>query len=158
VTQEGRQQAIAGVALIALGLALYFLRDLGYSLAFFLVGGGFLVAYFYRKEFAFLVPGCIILGLGLGSLGADSLLSFDASMPFWLGCGFIAITAIALLYQRVFTWWPLIPGAILILLGLPDAQRIMQQIFDNWQLILVAIGVLIVIRAFARPKRPTGTG
>jgi hypothetical protein len=38
--------------------------------------------------------------------------------------GFIAIYVIAKLYERDSHWWPLIPGVILILIGVPKTAKI----------------------------------
>jgi hypothetical protein len=64
--------------------------------------------------------------------------------------GFIAIYVIAKLYERDSHWWPLIPGVILILIGVPKTAKIFRFLFDNWPLILVAIGLLVLIGAFRR--------
>ena len=158
MTQNQRQQAIAGVALVVLGLALYYLEDLGNSLVFFLVGGGFLVFYFYRKEFGLLIPGCIILGLGVGSAGHALFDDFNAALG--LGIGFLAITVIALIYERRFVWWPLIPGSVLVLLNLPRGKQLIRVIRDHWQLGLVGVGILVLIGAFVRPgsRKASGSG
>ena len=150
MNQKKRQQIYSGTALIVLGLALYFLRSfegLGRSAIFFLVGGAFLAAYFYRREFGLLVPACLICGLGVGMLGEDAFLRGYHATLVGLGIGFVAITLIALLYQGRFHAWPLIPGVVLILLGVPDTSRILHYALTNWPLILVALGVLILVRA-----------
>jgi hypothetical protein len=150
-----RQRIVAGLTLIVLGLALYALQKfegIGQATIFFLVGGAFLAAYFARREYGFLIPGCILLGLGAGSIGHDSFFFFGDSTLLGLGCGFVAIFLIALVYQRRTSWWPLIPGSVLLLVGLPDTERVFEILFDNWPLILVVIGLLILIGAVARPR------
>jgi len=156
VTQQQRQKMIAGVALVVLGLALYYLENLGNSLIFFLVGGGFLVAYFYRREFGMLIPGCIILSLGLGSVGSSAFPDFTKGMA--LGLGFVAITVVALFYEKRFVWWPLIPGGVLFLLNLPRGRELVHTVLDNWQLGLVVVGVMIFISAFVKPGSRSGGG
>jgi len=155
MTAPQRQQAIAGIALVILGLGLFYMEGLGNSVVFFLVGGGFLVAYFYRRESGFLIPGCIILSLGVANLGQS--FKSDLSRMLVLGLGFVAITVVTLLYERRFSWWPLIPGGTLVLLGLPRSREITRVILDNWQLVLVAAGVLVFVGSFIRPRsRPGG--
>lgn len=147
MSPQKRQQLYSGTALIVLGLTLYFLRSfdgLGRSAIFLLVGGAFLAAYFYRREFGLLVPACLTSGLGVGMLGEGAFLDGYNSKLVGLGLGFVAITLIALLYQRRFHAWPLIPGVVLFLLGVPDA---FDYALTNWPLILVALGVLILVRA-----------
>jgi hypothetical protein len=156
VTQQQRQRAIAGFALVVLGLALYYLENLGHSLVLFLVGGGFLVFYFYRREFGLLIPGCIILSLGLGSIGSFAFPDFTQGLA--LGLGFMAITVVALIYERRFVWWPLIPGAVLVLLNLPRGRELVRTVLDNWQLGLVVVGVIVLVSAFVRPGKRTSGG
>ena len=152
MNQQKRQQIYSGTALIVLGLALYFLRSfegLGRSAIFFLVGGAFLAAYFYRREFGLLVPACLICGMGVGMLGEDTFFRGYHATLVGLGIGFVAITLIALLYQGRFHAWPLIPGVVLLLLGIPHTDRILHHALTNWPLILVALGVLILVRAIS---------
>ena len=145
--RQRQQQVVAGLVLIGLGVALFFLnRDVGINTAaiFFLIGGAFLAAYFYRREYGFLIPGCILLGLGGGTVGGSRNLG--------LGLGFVAIFVIAFLYERKSHWWPLIPGTVLILLGLRRMEEVFSWLLRNWPLILVIIGVLILFGAL-RPAR-----
>jgi hypothetical protein len=150
MTQQQRQQAIAGVALVILGLALYYLEVLGHSLVLFLVGGGFLVVYLYRREFGLLIPACIILSLGLGNVLSSAIP--DVTKGLTLGLGFVAITVIALIYEKRFVWWPLIPGGVLVLLNLPRGRELVSAVLDNWQLGLVVVGIIVLITAFVRPR------
>ena len=69
-----------------------------------------------------------------------------------LGLGFVAIFLIAFLYERKSHWWPLIPGTVLILLGLRRMEEVFGWLLRNWPLILVIIGVLILLGAL-RPAR-----
>jgi hypothetical protein len=157
MTQKQRQQAIAGIAMILLGLGLFYMQDLGNSVVFFLVGGGFLVGYLYRRESGFLIPACIILSLGVANLGR--WIDHDISRMLVLGLGFVSFTVVTLVYERRFTWWPLIPGGSLVLLGLPRSRELTSVVLDNWQLLLVAAGVLVFIGAFFRPgSRPKAPG
>ena len=156
MNQQQRQQAIAGIALVILGLALFYLENLGHALIFFIIGGGFLIVYFYRRDFGLLIPGCIILSLGLGGVVSSAFPDFTKGMA--LGLGFIAITVVALVYEKRFVWWPLIPGGVLLLLNLPRGRELVQTVLDNWQLGLVVVGVIIFIGAFVRPGARSGKG
>lgn len=154
-----RQRVTAGIALIVLGLGLYWLHrveGIGEAAVFFLVGGAFLAAYLYNRTYGFLVPAGIMLGIGAGTVGAESLLDFGRPQFLGLGFGFILIFLIALLYERRSHWWPLIPGTVLILLGLPDADRIFSYLYRNWPLILVIAGALILLTALGRSARQPG--
>ena len=102
-----------GVILIALG-ALFFLAqltDLGGEAVVAVIGGAFLVAYAFTRQYGFLVPGGIMTGLGLGIL-SQSQATPDAGgvVVIGLGAGFLSIYLIDLLVRRTSAlWWPIIP-------------------------------------------------
>jgi hypothetical protein len=151
---ERKGRIAAGLTLIVLGGVLYLLeRSVGIDSAavLLIIGGAFLAYYFYKREYGFLVPACIMLGLGTGTVVSHTRYDYGQPTLWGLGLGFIAIFVIAWLYQRESHWWPLIPGGILVLLGLPRTKGIIDFLFDNWPLILVAVGILILIGAF-RPR------
>jgi hypothetical protein len=144
--ERRRRQVYSGLALIALGLALYAVQrveGLGRSAVFFLVGGAFLAAYLYRREFGLLIPAGLIGGIGAGMLE-------PVPMLVGVGGGFLAITIIALLYERRFEGWPLIPGAILIVVGLRE-MKILTYFVDHWPLLLVIAGIVILLGGLGRP-------
>jgi len=153
---ESGNRMIAGVSVISLGLLLWWLQStegLGPWAVFFLLGGLFLALYLARKEYGFLIPGCILLGLGAGGVFEDSNLGLGLSTVTGLGAGFLAIYLIPLLYERRSHWWPLIPGVLLILVGLQRGQRIIEWSFENWPVFIVVIGLMIVFGAFGGPRR-----
>ena len=65
-----------------------------------------------------------------------------------------AVTLIALIYERRFEGWPLIPGTILILVGLRETD-ILRYFVDHWPLLLVVAGVLLLLRSIARGSSHT---
>ncbi len=151
-------QVAAGVALIALGAALLALERTGGSpdhLFLILVGGVFAAGYFYRKAFGLLVPGGILIGLGSGLAYEDlysSSFVYAESALFGLGVGFLLIYVVSLLYERVNRWWPLIPGAVLVIAGFPEWEWA-DQILDFWPVAVMAIGLFLLFRAVvARQK------
>ena len=151
-----RQRMVAGVSVIALGLVLWWLKrteGFGPWAMFFLLGGLLLAAYLYRREYGFLVPGCILLGLGAGGVFEDAQFGLGNTTALGLGAGFVAIYVIALLYERRSHWWPLLPGVLLILYGIQRAERILTWLFRNWPVFLVLIGLMILFGAFGKPRR-----
>ena len=79
----------------------------------------------------------------MGEIGPTQI----ESMTFGLGCGFIAIFLIPLLYERRTHWWPLIPGGILVVSAIPHSKSLLRLMLDNWPLFLVAAGLILVVRA-----------
>lgn len=140
----------AGLILIVVGLGLYAIdrmEGIGEEAVLLIIGAAFLVAYFVRKNFGLLIPGCILLGLGVGSVGGNSFLAFGEPHLLGLGMGFVAIFIIARLNEGKSHWWPLIPGGVMLIMAFPRTHRLVEALWDHWQLILVLIGVLILIGA-----------
>ena len=141
----------AGLILIVIGLGLYAIdrmEGIGEEAVLLILGAAFLVAYFVRKNFGLLIPGCILLGLGIGNVGRDSFLAFGESSMLGLGVGFVAIYVIARLNEGKSHWWPLIPGGVMLVMAIPRTHHLFAYIWDHWQLMLVLIGVLILVGAF----------
>lgn len=155
--QATRSRLITGVMLILFGLALFglqYIGDLGDSIILLGAGLLFVAGYLYSRTYLLLVLGCIVVGLGIGSLGERSVWIWSEYSKIGLGIGFILIYLIDLLYRRRSHWWPLIPGVVLILLGLRSwgkAWRFL--VSDGWPLILVIIGVLVLLGAVGRKRK-----
>ncbi len=153
MAKPDRQKFIAGIILVLFGLGFYMAQKLdaiGSEVIMLIIGTAFLVAYFYQKAYGLLIPACILLGLGTGSMLQDRVWWANEGIQLGLGAGFLAIYVIAKLYERYSHWWPLIPGSILVLIGIPKTKEILRFLREHWPLILVAIGVLILIAAFRR--------
>ncbi len=146
----------AGLTLIVLGVVFYVLersRGVDSAALILLIGSGLLAAYFYRREYRLLVPAGILLGLGVGAIVGETRFACGRTTLWGLGLGFVTIYVVALVYERKSAWWPLIPGAALILLGLPISGSILSAIFRSWPLILVLVGVAILLGGFRGNKR-----
>ena len=154
MAKPDRQKFIAGVVLVLFGLGFYMaqkLDALGSEVIMLIIGTAFLVAYFYQKAYGLLIPACILLGLGAGStLQKANVWWANEGIQLGLGVGFLAIYLIARLYQKESHWWPLIPGSILTIIGVPKSAEIWAFLRAHWPLILVAIGIMILIGAFRR--------
>jgi hypothetical protein len=72
-----------------------------------------------------------------------------------LGLGFVSIWAIGMLVQLAqHHWWPLIPGGILTTVGtalLIGGGAV--ELLDYWGIALVAIGLIVVWRAYVQVAR-----
>lgn len=151
-----RARLVPGLVLIVLGvaflLAQYF--DFGPALFLVLLGVAFLIPYAFTRAYGLLIPGCILAGIGMGLAFERTLLTAAASVPIGLGLGFVAIYVIQLLVVRASHWWPLIPGGILVLVGVaagvPQAQLLLEK---GWPLILIGIGLAILAAPFLGSRR-----
>jgi hypothetical protein len=146
-----------GLILIALG-ALFFivqLTGLGGEAVVAVIGGAFLVAYAFTRQYGFLVPGGIMTGLGLGILW-QSHATPDAGgvVIIGLGVGFLSVYVIDLLVRGASAlWWPIIPGGILTTIGVlaeVDRVEILAELEWAWPVILIAIGVIVLLTQMRR--------
>lgn len=144
-----KEPVLTGLVLIVLGLGLYALRNahIDEAVGFVALGGAFLAAYFYRRQYGFLVPGGILLGLGLGLMGFGPLQPLvDEPVPFGLGLGFLLVWALDRAYTRAGSWWPLVPGGVLVLVGVAEDSGSVEWFLEQgWPLAVVAVGVILVI-------------
>ena len=140
------------------GLLLFWfqrMETVGSAMTLFAIGALFVTGYVYSRNFGLLIPGCILLGLGSARILETTLPKIEQP-HFGLGLGFLAIYFIALLFERKAHWWPLIPGTILILVGLSIREEVFRYVFSQgWPLILVVIGAVILIGGLARSGRAT---
>ncbi|MBM3129877.1 MAG: hypothetical protein FJ009_14790 [Chloroflexi bacterium] len=151
-----RARMIPGLILIVLGIAFllgqYF--EFGPALFLVLLGLVFLIPYVFTRSYGLLIPGCILAGIGIGLVFDRPPLGTAIAVPIGLGLGFIAIFVIHLIVARSSHWWPLIPGGILVLVGVaegvPQAQTLIEK---GWPLVLVLIGLLILAGQFWLSRR-----
>ena len=170
MNEQNRRQLTISAVLIVLGVGLFalqFLEGFSDAVILFLIGGVFVAGYLYSRAYGLLIPGCILLGLGLGVVGegsfdveigagAEVTMSFgdDTFVLLGLGVGFVAIYVIPLVCQGRSHWWPLIPWLILILVGLAVGNETFERLFEvGWPLVLVFIGLLILAGAFGLTGR-----
>lgn len=146
-----RSRLVPGLILIALGLAFLLMQyfEFGPGLILLLIGLLFLVGYVLSRGYGFLIPGCILAGLGIGLIFGRAPLREDAMVLLGLGMGFIAIFVLQLIAVGKSHWWPLIPGGLLVLAGVgesvPQAQLLIER---GWPLILILIGLFILAGQF----------
>ena len=157
ITKPGQGRVAVGAVLIVIGLILLasqFIEGFADRAWPVVIGGAFVAGYFYRKAYGLLIPGCILLGIGLGNLAAGSIREFGDFDSIALGLGFIAIFVIAALYEGRTHWWPLIPGGILVIRGLQEgSQAVRDLIAVGWPVILILIGLLLLAGVFRATGR-----
>ncbi len=143
-----RRRFIIGAVLILLGIGLLALQrseGLGDAFALFLIGGLFVAGYFYRRSYGLLIPGCILLGLGLGAVGESTFPGVSDFSQLGLGAGFVAIYLLDRAFRGTTHWWPLIPGGILLLTGLATLSEDLGRVVEvGWPLLLVLAGLLLL--------------
>jgi hypothetical protein len=172
MNEQKRRRLIIGATLIVLGVGLFalqFVEGLSDAVILLLIGGVFMAGYLYARAYGLLIPGCLLLGLGLGVVGANTfdfeigpgtevtMSGEDTFELLGLGVGFVAIYVIPLVYQGRSHWWPLIPGLILILFGLAVESESFERLFEfGWPLVLTFIGLLLLAGAVGLTGRKRG--
>ena len=146
-----RNNIILGAFLIVLGLVLMaakLLQDESDAAILLLIGAAFLAWYFQNRAYGLLIPSCILLGLGLGRIVASAFDVTGGMEEIGLGVGFSAIYVIDLALHRKASWWPLIPGCILLVIGITELSEAFEDFFAvGWPLVIVVIGVLVLLNA-----------
>lgn len=156
-----RNRAIAGVALILIG-ALVLFAQVGQSeqLALLIpaaLGAIFLAWGLITRTFGLVIPGSILLGVGLGTYlitGPYSTMEGEAQGGLFMvafAAGWLLMCLLSPLTTSGFQWWPLIPGAIIGAIGAAllaggFGMQILQIIGYGWPLILVGVGVYLLIK------------
>ena len=145
-----KQRMIPGIVLIILGFALFgMVRADQYrsEIIPILLGGILLVVYFFRKSYLLLIPGCLLLGLGLGGIVDPHVSNTFDVKALGIGIGFIGVYLIHRSYAGKAHWWPLIPGLLFIADGMSVIlKELMDILGEGWPLILVIIGIVIIFR------------
>ena len=143
---ERDPRRVTGIVLIAIGALLFALQiATGITVTIlFLVGGAiFIAGYFNKRTYGLLIPGCLLVGMALGQLG-EEYLDFVHNPNFvGLGLGFLAIFAVDKFHSGTTAWWPLIPGFILLFMGLETGHMNLGKLLSKgWPLVLVIVGIL----------------
>ena len=158
---EARDRVVLAVMLIAIGLLVFISQIVDLPNIEWLILPGlaliFLLWGLITREVGLLIPGGILAGIGLGvylmtgpyasqleeNQAGIFLLAFSA--------GWALISLLSIVSKQGFQWWPLIPGAIIGLVGLAlmrggAAMQLLEIIGYAWPLVLVAIGVYLLLR------------
>jgi hypothetical protein len=118
------------------------------------LGAGFLVWWIFSGNYGLLVPAGVLGGLGAGLMLSEAGF-YGNAVALGLGAGFVAIYLLDLLRQRRrSSWWPLVPGAVLVAVGLLQNTTGWGSLGDlGWPLLLIVAGVIVVGVALARRGR-----
>jgi hypothetical protein len=148
----------SGIVLIGIGVLVLIVNLLkSETLAMLvlpLLGIAFLAWAFFSRRFPLVIPGSILLGLGVGVLISVQMTTTTAEpkggvVVLGLAVGFAAIALLAPLFEKVRAWWALVPAFILALVGIPlmmgdQGIQFLQVVGQWWPLILVVIGLYVL--------------
>ncbi len=155
---------MVGVILVATGAGLLARRFLpfGWEQALLLaLGLAFGILGIVRRGYGSLVVGMVLLSIGAGLILGDRH-ALGVARVHWmmlcLGLAFVAVYLIALMLQMKKHWWPLVPAAVLLLLGGNDTLWRMHYLPESlvhviqawWPVVLVVFGVALLVRAYRK--------
>lgn len=150
-------RTLAGLILIILGLGLFALQlvtGLGDAIVLFIIGSLFIVGYLRWAKYGLLIPGSLILGVGLGRVGSIGGYATGDTEGIGLGAGFLGIYLIDTVYRGRTHWWPLAPGSIILLTGIArvseDTQRLVGVI---WPIGLIIVGLALLAGSLGFGRR-----
>jgi len=115
------------------------------------VGALLLVAYAFTGRYGLLVPAGILTGLGAGIAARDWVGADRAPVLLGLGVGFLFVYVVDLARsgRQAAEWWPLVPGGILVAVGLLRIVRgtgVLHLIAAWWPILLVVLGIWLLVR------------
>ncbi len=160
---ERRGGLLGGLVLILIGVLLLvaqYTDVLGGWVVLVGLGLIFLAAFAINRQYGFLIPGCLLVGIGIPVYFTEKVPGFDGEayaglVPLGLGLGFIAIWLIDLVVNRGrrHGWWPLIPGVIVSLVGISELAKVepwLQDIGRWWPVLLIALGLWILLARYVQ--------
>lgn len=162
---QRREQWVGGAVLIVIGAGILLGQLFTDAEQYILLGIGvlLLVLFAISRNPGTLIGGGIVTGLGVGIVIAANT-SGDiagAAVLFGLGFGFIGVWLVGTLMRiQETTVWPLIPGAILVVIGFvvlagPEMAEALSWL---WPLLLIGLGVVVIGGAFLRRGAGPGDG
>ncbi len=146
------RRLVPGLVLIIVGGILLLARQqvLSGDMTVLIIGALLLAVYAASRASGLLVPGAILTGLGAGIALRERLGPESATVPLGLGAGFLLIYIL----DRARGgpkggWWPLIPGGILVVVGLMQAARAegpLKTLASWWPVALILLGIWLIAR------------
>ncbi len=146
VKNDNRRQLAAGL-LVVLGLTLFVLQFVLLSAQGFVllaVGGLFLAYWAVRHSSTYLMSGCLVAAVGASQLLRSHWPHMQDTMGLSLGIAFLLMYVLDRLTDDKASWWPLIPGFVLLIRGADsNFPTLGGLLHKGWPLLLVLAGLWI---------------
>ncbi len=160
VSHDTRPPLILGAILILIGVAGLVRMAVPSSggVIVLMIGIGMLALFAMTRAYGWLIPGCIVTGLGAGIVAQEygPAVESGALIVGGLGLGFISIWVLGALFRvKEQHAWPLVPGTILVTVAVGLwLDSVSSLDVEWWPMLLIVIG-LIVIGAALTQRRST---
>lgn len=155
---DHRDRNFLGLLLVGIGMLMLLFHLTGTEILGFLIlpaiGAVFLAWGFYTHRFGLTIPGCILVGLGVGLL-VQRVFNPGGSaaggvLLLGLGAGFLGTILIAPFFEHTMVWWPAIPAAILAVIGGllvigGGALTVLQWLGAVWPVFIVTVGLYVLL-------------
>lgn len=166
---QRRDQWVGGAVLIIIGAGILLGQLFGDAEQYILLGIGILLLVLFAasRNPGTLIGGGIVTGLGVGVVIAANTTGdiAGAAVLFGLGLGFLGVWLVGTLMRiPETTIWPLIPGAILVVIGFVvlGGEEVAETFELLWPVLLIVLGVVVIGGALLRrgkgPDEGAGTG
>ena len=115
------------------------------------IGLGFWIIYFSNREFWWaIIPGGVLLTLGVVSAADDVLTGDSGGGVFFIGISLTFVLVALLAKPRENFWWAYIPAGVLFVLGIFLIGPL-QSVFNLiWPVALILVGGLLLFRNFRK--------
>jgi hypothetical protein len=146
---------VGGAVLVIIGVALLageVVPDIG-RYAALIIGLALLALFLVTRNPGALIGGSIVTGIGAGIVLEQTYPGSPGGwVPLGLGFGFLGIWLVGtLLRMPEARFWPLIPGGILVFVGLAAMGGSVAELLRYaWPLMLILIGLLVIVGGLRR--------
>ena len=155
--KKQHDHVVGGIILVGIGVIALISQfvDLSRLDQFILpgLGAAFLLWGIVQRKAGPLIPGGILMGIGLGSLVVANNTSDEAGGLFLIifASGWMLIALLSAIFTAETQWWALIPAGIIGFIGMAVsvggvAMTMLATLGKLWPLILIGVGIYVLIR------------
>jgi hypothetical protein len=122
------------------------LENVIWAIVFGALGGFFLSRYFARKEnWGWVIPGVSLLGIGISNL-VELVPGVGDSFSEFIILGSIGLSFVLIYLNDRMHWWALVPGGLLISLGIGSIVEAFDPIWvDSGSVLFLGLGITFLI-------------
>lgn len=147
---------LVGIGIVALAGQLFTITG---WLVLAAISAVFFALWITTRRYGFSIPAMILAGLAVGVGWEDSLTSqTGGEVLVGLAAGFFGIYIVNVFSRMRASWWPLIPGTIIGIIGVSlvlEETQYAEAIGRLWPLGLIIVGVIVLAGTFLGERKPS---